>query len=146
VLGSEHTIIRNRRKRKLEAVKFWRKRKRFDKISWKRKRSRKRPTLSGSGSKKSQEWESKSELGSMTLQEELEAETKTILPLLHPWCEQLDCYSAGSALSNLRLVDSWLGAVHKKTYAVSRSDIFRTGGYSDVDVRTFCCKNQHQIF
>jgi len=30
----------------VEAVKFWRKRKRFDKISWKRKR----PTLSGAGS------------------------------------------------------------------------------------------------
>jgi len=48
---------------KLEAVKFWRQRKRFDKISWKRKR----PTLSGagSGSKKSQEWGSGSKLRSM---------------------------------------------------------------------------------
>jgi len=26
------------------------------------------------------------------------------------------------------------------------ADIFRTGGYSNADVRTFCCKNQHQIF
>jgi len=49
-------------------------------------------------------------------------------------CEQLDCYSAGSALINLRLADSWLaiGAVHKNTYAVNRlrglpsADIFRT--------------------
>jgi len=34
----------------LKAVKFWRKRKHFDKISWKRKRNRKRPILSGAGS------------------------------------------------------------------------------------------------
>jgi len=28
------------------------------------------------------------------------------------------------------------------------SDIFRTGegGYSDADIRTFCCKNKHRIF
>jgi len=69
-------LLRKQRKRKLEAVKFWKKR--FDKISWKRKRIRKRPTLSevGSGSKKSQEWGSRSKLGSVTLQEELEAEAK----------------------------------------------------------------------
>jgi len=60
-------LLRKRRKRKLEAIKFWRKLERFDKISWKRKRTRKRPTLSGggSGSKKSQEWGSGSEFGSM---------------------------------------------------------------------------------
>jgi len=58
-------LLRKRRKRKLEAVKFWRKQKRFDKISWKRKRIRKRPTLPGSGSKKSQEWGSGSKHGSM---------------------------------------------------------------------------------
>jgi len=33
-------LLRKRRKQKLEAIKFWRKRKRFDKISWKRKRIR----------------------------------------------------------------------------------------------------------
>jgi len=60
-------LLEKRRKRKLEAVKFWKKRKRFDKISWKRKRTRKRPTLSsaGSRSKKFQEWGSGSKLGSM---------------------------------------------------------------------------------
>jgi len=46
-------LLRKRRKQKLEAVKFWRKRKCFNKISW--KRTRKRPTLSGAGSKESQE-------------------------------------------------------------------------------------------
>jgi len=69
-------LLRKRRKRKLEAVKFWRKRKRFDKISWKRKRTRKRLTLSGDGSRKSQECGSGSKLGNMTLQEEPEAEAK----------------------------------------------------------------------
>jgi len=79
-------LLRKRRKRKLEAVKFRRKRKRFYKISWKRKRTRKRPTLygAGSGSKKSQELGGGRELGSMTLQEELEAEAKNILLLSHP--------------------------------------------------------------
>jgi len=38
---------------------------------------------SGSESKKSQEWGSGSKLGSMTLQEELEAEAKNILLLPH---------------------------------------------------------------
>jgi len=67
-------------------------------------------------------------------------------------CEQLDCYSTGSALSNLRLADSWLVSVHKNTYAVSRSsglpstDIFRAGCYSNADVRTFCCKTNDEIF
>jgi len=74
----------------LEALKFWKKRKRFDKISWKWKRTRKRPTLygAGSGSKKSQEWGSESKLGSMTLQEEPEAEVKSILLLPHPCTQQ----------------------------------------------------------
>jgi len=67
-------LLRKQRKRKLEAVKFWRKRKCFDKISW--KLTRKWPTLSEAASKKSQEWGSQSKLGSMTLQEELEAEAK----------------------------------------------------------------------
>jgi len=43
-------LLRKRRKRKLEAVKFWRKRKRLDKIRSKRKRTRKQPILSGAGS------------------------------------------------------------------------------------------------
>jgi len=62
-------LRRKQRKRKLEAVKFWRKRKRFDKISWKWKQTRKRPILSGagSGSKNSQEWGSGSELRSKTI-------------------------------------------------------------------------------
>jgi len=48
-------LFEKRRKRKQEAVKFWRKQKHLDKISWKWKRTRKRSTLSGagSGSKKS---------------------------------------------------------------------------------------------
>jgi len=58
-------LLRKRKKQKLEAVKFWRKRKSFYKISWKRKRTRKRPILSGaeSGSKnpKSEEVEANSE-------------------------------------------------------------------------------------
>jgi len=43
-------------------------------------------------------------------------------------------------------------AVHIKTYAVSRpgvlssADVFLTVGYSNADVCTFCCKNQHRIF
>jgi len=55
-------------------------------------------------------------------------------------------------LLNLRLADSWLGAVHKNMYAVNRSrglpsaDIYRIGGYSNADAHTFCCKNQHRIF
>jgi len=78
-------LLRKRRKRKLEVVKFWRKRKCFYKISL--KRTRKRPTLSGagSGSKKSQEWRSGSELGSDQLYPEPEAEAKNILLLPHPW-------------------------------------------------------------
>jgi len=71
----------------IQVLRKRRKRKRLDKISWKRKRTRKPPTLSraGSGSKKSQEWGSGSKLGSMTLQKELEAEAKNILLLPHPW-------------------------------------------------------------
>jgi len=51
------------------------------------------------------------------------------------------------SISNLKLAHSWLEAVHKRTYTVSRSgelpsaDIFRTGAYSDADVRPFYCKN-----
>jgi len=57
-----------------------------------------------------------------------------------------------SALSNLTLTDSWLGAVHKSTYAVSRSrgfpcaEIFRTGVYSNADVRTFVAKTNIEFF
>jgi len=58
-------LLRKRRKWKLEAVKFCRKRKRLDKISWKRKRTRKWPILSGDGSgskkTKSEEAEANSE-------------------------------------------------------------------------------------
>jgi len=87
VLCSAVSIQLLRKLRKLEAVNFWKKRKRFYKIIWKRKRTRNRLTLSEarSGSKKSQEWGSGSKLGSMTLQEELEVEAKNILMLSHPW-------------------------------------------------------------
>jgi len=100
VLSSEHTILlRKRRKQKLEAVKFWRKR--FDKISWKRKRTWKRPTLCGA--------ESGSELGSMTLQEELEAETKNILLLPHLWL--LQSYSHWSK--------SWFKPKHNNVFGLT---------------------------
>jgi len=71
----------------MEAVKFLWKRKHFEERSWKRKQTRKRLTLSGagSGSKISQECGSGTKLGSMTPQEELEAEAKNILLLPHPW-------------------------------------------------------------
>ena len=63
-----------------EAVKFLCKRKHFDERDWKRKRTRKRLILSGagSGSKKFQRSGSGSELGSIKLQEELEAESLKI--------------------------------------------------------------------
>ena len=60
----------------VEAVNFVWKRKHFDKRDWKRKRTRKQLILpgAGSGSKKFLRLESGSELGSIKLQEELEAE------------------------------------------------------------------------
>ena len=64
----------------VEAVKFSWKRKHFDERDWKRKRTRKRLILSGSGSgsKKFQKLGSERELGSIKLQEELEAEALKI--------------------------------------------------------------------
>jgi len=58
-------------------------------------------------------------------------------------CYSAGCYSAGSALSNLRLADSWLTLGVK---GVAQCRYFSNSGYSNADVRTFCCKNQHQIF
>jgi len=70
---------------------------------------------------------------------------------------KLECYCYSAWVSTFKfniIVDSWLVAVHKKTYTVRQqvrglpsADIFRTGrgSYSDADVCTFCCK-KHRIF
>ena len=70
-----------------ESVKFLGKQKHFDERYWKRKRARKRLILPRvrSGSKTLQSWGSGSELRSIKLQEDLDAEKLKILPLSHPW-------------------------------------------------------------
>jgi len=56
------------------------------------------------------------------------------------------------ALSNLRLADSWLGAVHKNTYALSRSrrlpsaDIFWTGVIQMRTSELFVAKTNIEFF
>ena len=96
VLSQSQLLQTGMWKRKLEAeaveaVKFlWkRKQKHFDKRDWKWKQTRKRLILSGagSGSKKLQRWGSGSDLGSMKLQEEQEAEALKIWLLPHPCLE-----------------------------------------------------------
>ena len=76
----------------VEAVKFlWKQKwKHFNERDRKRKRTRKRLILSGAGSgnKKFQRWGSGSELGSIKLQEELQAEALKIWLLPHPCLKQ----------------------------------------------------------
>ena len=76
----------------VEAVKFLWKRK--------RKQTRKRLILSGagSGSKKFQRWGSESELGSIKLQEEMEAEALSIWLLPHPYFKHQAQYITYSKL------------------------------------------------
>ena len=81
----------------VEVVKFLWKRKHFDQRDWKRKRTRKRLILSGSGSgsKKFQRWGSGSELGSIKLQEKLEAKELKIWLLSHPWLKPFKLLNLG---------------------------------------------------
>ena len=69
--------------------KFFWKQKHFNERDWKRKRTQKQLILSGAGSrsKKFQRWGSESKLGSIKLQEELEAEALKLWLLPHLCCD-----------------------------------------------------------